>query len=194
MAGAISEPAISVLLFERLDESRWKAFAKPGKRLKTRRPHRFGARGGVCLLGSLDATVESKGEEGEIILAFDFTGAVLDEAIAAAGHMPLPPYISARRPGRRAGPRPIIRPFMRKNEGAVAAPTAGLHFTPELMARLDGPRHQARLRDAACRAGNLPAGQSRGYRRITACMRNASEITPEAAEQINAARRRRAAG
>src|SRR5262245_60984487 len=86
------EPQISALLFERVDESRWKAFAKPGKRLKHGDRISFGAREGVCLLGTLDATVESKGEEGDIILAFDFAGAVLDEVIAVTGGMPLPPY------------------------------------------------------------------------------------------------------
>ncbi len=60
---------------------------------------RFGAEGRVCLLGSLDATVETKGEAGEITLAFDFHGTVLDEAIQAVGEMPLPPYIAGKRHG-----------------------------------------------------------------------------------------------
>jgi S-adenosylmethionine:tRNA ribosyltransferase-isomerase len=129
------EPAISALLFERLDGARWKAFAKPGKRLKEGDRISFGDGGGVCLLGTLDATVEHKGEEGEITLAFDFTDAVLDEAIAAAGHVPLPPYISARRPADERDIEDYQTVYAREH-GAVAAPTAGLHFTPELMARL----------------------------------------------------------
>ena len=131
-----SEPAISALLFERLDESRWRSFAKPGKRLKAGDRIAFGAREGVCLLGALDATVETKGEEGDIVLAFDFTGAALDEAIAAAGSMPLPPYIASRRAPDEKDRTDYQTVYARK-EGAVAAPTAGLHFTPELMNRLE---------------------------------------------------------
>jgi S-adenosylmethionine:tRNA ribosyltransferase-isomerase len=126
------EPQISALLFERVDESRWKAFAKPGKRLKPGDRISFGAREGVCLLGTLDATVESKGEQGDIVLAFDFAGAVLDEAIEAAGSMPLPPYIGSRRPADEQD-RTDYQTVYAKKEGAVAAPTAGLHFTPELL-------------------------------------------------------------
>jgi S-adenosylmethionine:tRNA ribosyltransferase-isomerase len=128
-------PEISALLFERVDGSRWKALAKPGKRLKAGDRISFGAPEGVCLLGSLDATVEAKGEEGEVLLAFDFTGAVLDEAIAIAGYMPLPPYIGARRPADERD-RKDYQTIYAREEGAVAAPTAGLHFTGELLERL----------------------------------------------------------
>jgi S-adenosylmethionine:tRNA ribosyltransferase-isomerase len=124
-----------VLLFERIDGARWKAFAKPGRRLRAGDRISFGDGGGVCLLGSLDATVEHKGEEGEVTLAFDFTGAVLDETIAAIGHMPLPPYISARRAADERDMQDYQTVYARE-QGAVAAPTAGLHFTPELMERL----------------------------------------------------------
>jgi len=130
-----SAPIVSALLFERLDGCRWKAFAKPGKRLKPGDRIQFGAPEGVCLLGALDATVEAKGDEGEIVLAFDFADAVLDEAIAAAGRMPLPPYIGARRPPDDRDKTDYQTVYARR-EGAVAAPTAGLHFTPELMHRL----------------------------------------------------------
>ena len=90
-------PGIAVLLHMRLDGHRWKAFAKPGRKLQAGDRIRFGAEGKVCLLGDLDATVEAKGEAGEITLAFDLSGPVLDEAIAASGEMPLPPYIAAKR-------------------------------------------------------------------------------------------------
>ena len=90
-------PKIEALLHMRIDGSRWKAFAKPGKKLQVGDRLRFGAEGKVCLLGDLDATVEAKGEAGEITLAFDFSGPVLDEAIDAVGQMPLPPYIEGKR-------------------------------------------------------------------------------------------------
>jgi S-adenosylmethionine:tRNA ribosyltransferase-isomerase len=125
-------PRIEVLLHMRLDGSRWKAFAKPGKRLQAGDRIRFGAEGRVCLLGELLATVEAKGEAGEITLAFDFHGPVLDEAIQTIGDMPLPPYIAGKRPTDAQDVSDYQTLFAEK-DGAVAAPTAGLHFTPDLM-------------------------------------------------------------
>ena len=77
---------------------RWRAFARPAKKLAPGDRIRFGeSSDSACLLGSLDATVEAKGEGGEVDAAFDFAGADLDEAIAALGDMPLPPYIAGKR-------------------------------------------------------------------------------------------------
>ncbi|HTN97981.1 MAG TPA: S-adenosylmethionine:tRNA ribosyltransferase-isomerase, partial [Nordella sp.] len=117
-------PRIEVLLHQRLDGSRWQAFAKPGKRLVVGDRIRFGAEGRVCLLGVLDATVAEKSEGGEITLAFDFHGPVLDEAIAALGDMPLPPYIAGKRE-RDERDREDYQTVFAEEEGAVAAPTAG---------------------------------------------------------------------
>ena len=93
------------------------------------------AEGRLCLLGTLDATVEAKGEAGEVTLAFDFHGPALDEAIAAVGEMPLPPYIAGKR-GTDEQDRADYQTIYAEKEGAVAAPTAGLHFTPDVMKRL----------------------------------------------------------
>jgi S-adenosylmethionine:tRNA ribosyltransferase-isomerase len=128
-------PRIEALLHMRLDGHRWKAFAKPGKKLRTGDRIRFGSEGKVCLLGNLEATVEEKGETGEITLAFDFSGPALDEAIAAVGEMPLPPYIAGKR-GVDEKDRSDYQTIYAERDGAVAAPTAGLHFTPDLMSRL----------------------------------------------------------
>jgi S-adenosylmethionine:tRNA ribosyltransferase-isomerase len=130
-----AEPAIEATLHQRLDGSRWRAFAKPGKRLAPGDVIRFGAEGRVCLLGQLDATVEEKGEGGEVTLAFAFHGAVLDQALAESGSMPLPPYIAARRATDERD-RDDYQTMFALEEGAVAAPTAGLHFTPEVVAAL----------------------------------------------------------
>jgi len=127
-----TSPKIEVLLHMRLDGSRWKAFAKPAKKLQTGDRIRFGAEGRVCLLGDLNATVEAKGESGEFTLAFDFHGVVLDGAIAAVGEMPLPPYIAGKRPTDERD-RSDYQTMFAAEEGAIAAPTAGLHFTPGLM-------------------------------------------------------------
>jgi S-adenosylmethionine:tRNA ribosyltransferase-isomerase len=130
------EPAIEATLHQRLDGSRWRAFVKPGKRLAVGDNIRFGSEGEVCFLGELDATVEAKGEGGEVTLAFAFHGPVLDQAIAERGTMPLPPYIAARREAD-ARDRDDYQTMFAHQEGAVAAPTAGLHFTPELVAALE---------------------------------------------------------
>ena len=80
-------------------------------------------------LGTLDATVARIGEAGEVELAFSLHGAYLDEAIEALGDPPLPPYIAGKR--ARAPPEDAERyqTVYARREGAVAAPTAGLHFT-----------------------------------------------------------------
>ena len=115
--------------------SRWQAFVKPGKRLAAGDMVRFGDEGKVCFLGQLDATVEAKDESGAVTLAFAFHGPVLDQAIAERGDMPLPPYIASRRAADDED-RADYQTLFAHDEGSVAAPTAGLHFTDDLVARL----------------------------------------------------------
>ena len=133
--GRPPESQIEATLIKRLDGSRWQALAKPSRNLRSGDVVRFGSEGQVCFLGELDATVEGKGEGGEVILAFAFHGPVLDQAIAERGAVPLPPYIAARRPADEQD-RTDYQTVFAREEGAVAAPTAGLHFTSELAARL----------------------------------------------------------
>src|SRR5215831_11845855 len=95
--GRATEPRIEATLIKRLDGSRWQALVKPAKKLAEGDTIRFGNEGRVCLLGNLDASVERKGEEGEVTLSFAFHGPVLDQAIADVGQVPLPPYIASRR-------------------------------------------------------------------------------------------------
>ena len=130
-----SEPKIEATLHRRLDGSRWRAFVKPAKRLVEGDVVRFGDEGKVCFLGQLDAQVEEKEAGGEVVLAFAFHGPVLDEAVSERGAMPLPPYIAARRePDERD--RLDYQTIFAHAEGSVAAPTAGLHFSDALIARL----------------------------------------------------------
>ncbi len=129
------ETEIEATLLRRLDGSRWRALARPAKRLQPGDVVRFGEEGRVCFLGQLDATVEEKGEGGEVTLSFAFHGAVLDQAIEERGTMPLPPYIAARRPADDRD-RADYQTLFAREEGSVAAPTAGLHFTDDLVARL----------------------------------------------------------
>ncbi len=130
-----NEARVEATLIERVGDNRWRALARPAKKLGLGERLRFGGAGEACLLGTLDATVEAKGESGEATLAFDLSGPALDEAIEAAGAMPLPPYIAGKREADARDESDYQTLFARE-AGAVAAPTAGLHFTPELIAAI----------------------------------------------------------
>ena len=128
---------IAATLIKRMAPDRWRAFARPAKRLAVGDRLRFGNLGdAACLVAGLDASVEERGEAGEILLRFDISGPILDEAIAAIGHLPLPPYIAGRR-AEDADDRRDYQTIFARREGAVAAPTAGLHFTDDLLDRLE---------------------------------------------------------
>ncbi|HEY1940627.1 MAG TPA: tRNA preQ1(34) S-adenosylmethionine ribosyltransferase-isomerase QueA [Roseiarcus sp.] len=133
-----SVAAIEATLIKRLDASRWRALVRPAKKLNVGERVRFGAtrESGVCMLGALDAEVEAKGEAGEVTLAFAFAGAALDEAIDRLGSPPLPPYIASRRAVSPTD-RTDYQTVFAREEGAVAAPTAGLHFTPALLSHIE---------------------------------------------------------
>ncbi len=133
--GRETEPKIEATLTQRIDGSRWRAFVRPAKKLAAGDMIRFGDEGKVCFLGQLDATVEGKGEGGEVTLSFSFHGPVLDQAIAERGDMPLPPYIASKRAPDEQD-RTDYQTWFARHEGSVAAPTAGLHFTEGLLARL----------------------------------------------------------
>ncbi len=131
-----SPVAVEATLHRRLTPDRWSAFMRPGKRLKVGDRVRFGANEDrACDLAHLDATVVEKGEGGEVVLAFDLSGPDLDIAINTRGHMPLPPYIAAKR-GEDEQDRTDYQTVYAREDGSVAAPTAGLHFTPDLLKAL----------------------------------------------------------
>jgi S-adenosylmethionine:tRNA ribosyltransferase-isomerase len=125
--------SVEATLIERVSAERWRALAKPAKKLNIGERVQFGAGGSnACQAAALDASVVDKGDSGEVTLAFDLTGAALDEAIEACGAMPLPPYIAGKRPAD-ARDETDYQTLFAARAGAVAAPTAGLHFTPELL-------------------------------------------------------------
>ncbi len=130
-----SEPRIEATLIKRLDGSRWQAFILGAKKVQVGDTVRFGTEGRVCFLGQLDAQVSHKDESGEVTLSFSFHGPVLDQAIAERGEMPLPPYIASKRAPDEQD-KADYQTLFAHDEGSVAAPTAGLHFTPDLIARL----------------------------------------------------------
>lgn len=131
---------VEATLTRRTAPSRWEALARPAKRLAIGDRLRFGASASeagdnACLLSGLDATVVDRGEAGEVVFRFDLSGPALDEALAAIGVVPLPPYIATRR-APDAFDRHDYQTIYAREDGAVAAPTAGLHFTETLFAHL----------------------------------------------------------
>ncbi|MBD0416449.1 tRNA preQ1(34) S-adenosylmethionine ribosyltransferase-isomerase QueA [Oryzicola mucosus] len=127
---------VDATLHMREAPDRWRAFMRPAKRVAAGDRIRFGHDSAVCLTGALDATVVEKGDAGEVVLGFDLSGAALDEALHAVGHIPLPPYIASKRPEDERD-RADYQTVYAREEGAVAAPTAGLHFTPSLFSALE---------------------------------------------------------
>lgn len=128
---------IEATLIKRESSNRWRALARPAKRLQVGERIRFGEEreSTACLLAALDAEVIEK-NGGEVLLDFAFDGAALDEAIERIGIMPLPPYIAGRRGEDDADVFDYQTMFARE-AGAVAAPTASLHFTPELLTAIE---------------------------------------------------------
>jgi S-adenosylmethionine:tRNA ribosyltransferase-isomerase len=118
---------VEATLHRRLSPERWSAFMRPGKRL------RVGDR--IAFAPGFEATIADKGEGGELTLAFDLAGPDLDAAIRERGLMPLPPYIAAKR-AEDDRDRSDYQTVYAREDGSVAAPTAGLHFTPDLLERL----------------------------------------------------------
>jgi S-adenosylmethionine:tRNA ribosyltransferase-isomerase len=127
---------VDATLHMRVADDRWLAFLRPAKRVSEGDRISFGHDETACLLGALNATVVEKRDAGEALLAFDVSGVFLDEALHAVGHIPLPPYIASKRDDDVRDLTDYQTVYARE-EGAVAAPTAGLHFTPELFAALD---------------------------------------------------------
>lgn len=125
---------VEATLHHRDGPDAWSAFMKPGKRIKVGDRIHFAPSptNGVCLLDQLDATVTDKGDDGLVTLQFDLAGPALDEAVRAVGVMPLPPYIASKRP-EDARDQSDYQTVYATHDGSVAAPTAGLHFTPELL-------------------------------------------------------------
>ena len=173
-------PPVRVELMLHLREApdRWRAFARPAKRLVPGDRLRIG--------GAIEATVEAKGEGGEVTLRFALAGADIDAAIAQFGELPLPPYIAAKRPvdARDAAD---YQTHHARADGAVAAPTAGLHFTDDLARALDAAgvaRHHLTLHVGAGTFLPVKAEVTEEHRMHA----ERGTITPETADALNRAR------
>jgi len=124
LRGKRGEARVEVTLHQRAGDLTWRAFAKPAKRL---RPGDT-----IAFDDGFGADVIARGEGGEVTLAFHCAAGDFDAALERSGEMPLPPYIAAQRPVDERD-RDDYQTLFAERKGAVAAPTAGLHFTPRLM-------------------------------------------------------------
>ena len=158
---------IELLLFDQLGPARWRAFARPGKRTRT---------GGHFAIAGTTAQIESIDEEdGTRIVRFD-----TEPDLEKLGHMPIPPYL-----GREddAEDRVRYQTVYARESGSVAAPTAGLHFTPEILAKLPHAfvtLHVGPGTFLPVRGDNLEAHRMHGEDYV---------ISPEGAAEINRAGR-----
>ncbi len=120
---------IEATLHKRENANTWRAFVRPAKKLVVGENVQF-QRDELGV--SLSAEVIEKGDAGEVLFRFEVAGDALDAAIRSVGVMPLPPYIAAKRAEDDQDERDYQTMFADRS-GAVAAPTAGLHFTPDLI-------------------------------------------------------------
>jgi S-adenosylmethionine:tRNA ribosyltransferase-isomerase len=179
-AGGRAEANVEVTLHKAERPGVWRAFARPAKRLRP------GDR--IAFAADFGAEVEARMEEGEVRLWFDRAGPALREALERFGAMPLPPYIPRPR-GPDERDRADYQTVFARVDGAVAAPTAGLHFTPQLLAALAARGIQSAYVTLHVGAGTfLPVKVAD----IRDHKMHAEEgaVCPEAAAAINAARAR----
>lgn len=178
LAGLRGAVKVSVTLHQALATDSWRVFAKPGKRLRPGNSVQFG--------DGLSARVIEKSADGDIVLRFDRSGAGLMEALHAAGSIPLPPYI--RGGVADAQDAQDYQTLFASREGAVAAPTAALHFTPGLMQSLDAAGIGTAMLTLHVGAGTfLPVkAEDTQEHRMHA---EIGELGPETAARINATRK-----
>jgi S-adenosylmethionine:tRNA ribosyltransferase-isomerase len=171
---------VSATLHMRTSSNGWLAFLKPGRRVKAGDRLNFGE--------GLEATAGEKNEGGDVELTFDLGGAELDEMIKARGAMPLPPYIAGKRE-QDARDAVDYQTVYAREDGAVAAPTAGLHFTDELLAKLDAAgieRHFVTLHVGAGTFLPVKVEDTKDHKMHA----EIGVVTAETAEALNAVRAR----
>ena len=168
------ETTFEILLLRRLDYCRWETIMRPARKAK---------KGSVLRVSDeLTATVEDAGEYGVRTVKFDFDG-VFEDILDRVGNMPLPPYIYEKLEDKTR-----YNTVYSKTEGSAAAPTAGLHFTPELMERV-----REKGADFAEVLLHIGLGTFRPVKaeKVTEHEMHSEhfELSPSAAEKINAAKR-----
>lgn len=121
--------SVEVLLLRRLSNTNWEALVKPGRNMREGAQAFFGETKDTTLLS---CTVKQELEDGKREVSFEFEG-IFEEVLDALGEIPLPPYITQKLDDIQR-----YQTVYAANEGSVAAPTAGLHFTQELLQELEG--------------------------------------------------------
>ncbi|MCJ2013318.1 tRNA preQ1(34) S-adenosylmethionine ribosyltransferase-isomerase QueA [Methylobacterium sp. J-076] len=179
-----------VMLHLREAPDRWRAFARPAKRLSPGDDITFGTAsdGAPCEAGHLRVSVVEKGEAGEVVLRFALSGPMLDERIAALGELPLPPYIAGKR-ATDARDASDYQTVYARDPGAVAAPTAGLHFSTGLLAAIDAAgigRHHLTLHVGAGTFLPVKAEDTAGHR-MHSEIGHLDAATAEALNRVRAA-------
>ncbi len=171
--------AVEINLVEKTGPSVWRVLARPGRRLRPGDQ--------IALHGGLSAQVRQRTDEGEIELAFACSGEDLQAWLEAHGAMPLPPYIARRRLADAKDRTDYQTVFATGAARSVAAPTAGLHFTPELIAGIEGAGIDTAHVQLTVGLGTFaPLKASQIARaRLHAEWR---QITPDTAGRLNAAR------
>ncbi len=171
---------VGATLHMRTSSNAWLAFLKPGRRVKAGDRLNFGE--------GLGATAGLKNEGGDVELTFDLDGLELDEMIKAHGAMPLPPYIAGKRE-QDARDAVDYQTVYAREDGAVAAPTAGLHFTDDLLAKLDTigiERHYVTLHVGAGTFLPVKVEDTKDHKMHA----ETGVVTAETAEALNAVRAR----
>ncbi|MFC4348194.1 tRNA preQ1(34) S-adenosylmethionine ribosyltransferase-isomerase QueA [Kordiimonas lipolytica] len=177
LTGKRGEAKIEVTLHKREDATTWRVFAKNAKKCRL---------GDMLDFAGLQAEVIHVGEDGERTLKFDVDPAAMTAALETHGVMPLPPYIASQR-GVDERDKSDYQTVFAREDGAVAAPTAGLHFTPELLTALDAKGVQRQTVTLHVGAGTfLPvkADRTEDHKMHSEW----GEITPEVATALNEAR------
>jgi S-adenosylmethionine:tRNA ribosyltransferase-isomerase len=171
---------VEVLLTRQIAPETWEALVRPGRKMRTGERVRFGR-------GELEAEIVSRGELGARTLRFvSYNALSVREHIEQLGHIPLPPYIE--RPDEPAD-RERYQTVFAKNAGAIAAPTAGLHFTPEVLEKVR--KRGVEICELTLEVG-LGTFQPIHTETLEAHAMHAEsyEIPPETAERVCNARRR----
>lgn len=177
LTGKRGEAKVEVTLHKRDSDTVWRAFVKPAKKARL---------GDELNFDGLTAEVIAVGDEGERTLAFAVENAGMTQALESHGVMPLPPYIASQRAVDERD-KSDYQTIYAESDGAVAAPTAGLHFTPELLAALDAKGVQTATVTLHVGAGTfLPvkAEDTTDHKMHSEW----GEVTPEVAERLNAVR------
>ena len=172
--GEVSGAKIEVLLLKRHADRQWEVLVKPGKKAKIGTRLRFGA-------GLMTGTVVGIVEEGNRIIEFEYEG-IFEEILDKLGQMPLPPYITHELQDKNR-----YQTVYAVHDGSAAAPTAGLHFTPELLNKIEAMGVQ--ITRVTLHVG---LGTFRPVKEDDILQHHMHsewfEILPEAAEKINTAK------